>query len=64
MVKSTVGEPPVILSNMAKELCFGVKQEFNSKLPQLLNNIEAKKKDIGVLNYGISTSTVEEVFLK
>merc|ERR1712150_103348 len=64
LVHSSIDQPPNIISNMAQELSIGIKNTDRSKLPLLLNNIEAQKQNIGILNYGISTSTVEEVFLK
>ena len=64
LVRSTLGQAPNVLSNMAQEFCVGIKNNDKSNLPKLLNSIEVNKETIGVLNYGISTSTVEEVFLK
>lgn len=64
LVRSTLGQAPNVLSNMAQEFCIGIKNNDKSNLPQLLNSIEINKQSIGILNYGISTSTVEEVFLK
>lgn len=55
---------PLIQSNVARELCMSIPNQLNAKIPSLLHEIERYKQDIGVLNYGISSSTVEEVFLK
>jgi hypothetical protein len=62
--KQTINETPKILSNMAKEICMGIDTRNNANLSQLLNIIETNKQHIGVSSYGISSPTVEEVFLK
>jgi len=65
LVSNTTGNTPLkILSNMAKEICFGVDNEVSPKLPELLNKLESSKTEIDILNYGISSSTIEEVFLR
>nr|UOU03317.1 ATP-binding cassette subfamily A3-like 4 [Brachionus rubens] len=64
MVRTIFGENPNIQSNIAREMCISIPSDLNSKLPSLLNNIEKYKYKLGVLNYGISSATVEEVFLK
>ncbi len=64
LVSEVTGRPLNILSNMAKEMCFGVEEEISPKLPELLNSLENYKTNIDILNYGISSATIEEVFLK
>ncbi|CAF0704109.1 unnamed protein product [Brachionus calyciflorus] len=64
MLRVILDQEPIIQSNIAREMCISIPNELNSKLPVLLTNIEKYKKKIGILNYGISSATVEEVFLK
>lgn len=64
LVRSALGQEPVIQSNVARELCLSIPNDCNSKLPNLLQFIEHNKHKIGIINYGVSSSTVEEVFLK
>jgi ATP-binding cassette subfamily A (ABC1) protein 3 len=62
--KSTSGMKPSIQSNAAREMTILVPSNLKSKLAVLLVNLERLKDSLGILNYGISSSTVEEVFLK
>lgn len=51
-------------SNIAGEICVSIPQQFSSLLPNILSIIETKKENLGISSYGISSSTIEEVFLK
>ena len=53
-----------IETNAASEMAICIPMEFLNNLPSLLVNIEQKSESIGINNYGISSSTIEEVFLK
>ena len=64
LVRSTIEREPIIESNIAKEMCLAFPNEMNHKLANFLIKLESEKNKIGVLNYCISSSTVEEVFLK
>lgn len=64
MVQEVLGQEAIIQSNIARELCLSIPNEHNSKLPSLLANLEKYKTRLGIVNYGISSATVEEVFLK
>jgi ATP-binding cassette, subfamily A (ABC1), member 3 len=64
LVSASTGRPPHIQTNIAREICIAVPNELSSTMPQLLAKIESEKGKIGILDYGISSSTVEEVFLK
>lgn len=59
-----LGCSPIIDTNVARELTILIPIEIKYQLSNLLVNIENYKSQIGILNYGISSSTVEEVFLK
>ena len=64
IVRRITGREPIIDSNIAREMCIAIPTEISSVLPELLSFIEENKTYLGVSNYGISSSTVEEVFLK
>jgi ATP-binding cassette, subfamily A (ABC1), member 3 len=64
IVSSVTGRPPKIQTNIAREICIAVPNELSACMPHLLNKIESNKNTIGILEYGISSSTVEEVFLR
>ena len=51
-------------SNINSEISFILPTEETSKFPQLFAEIEKNKNELGILNIGISVTTVEEVFLK
>jgi ATP-binding cassette subfamily A (ABC1) protein 3 len=53
-----------IETNIAREITTALPYEDSNKLSMLLNNIEKNKTSLGVTAYGISSSTIEEVFLK
>lgn len=63
-VHNTIGREAIVESDVAREICIAIPTEFNNKLPALLRIIEQNKALYGIDNYGISSSTVEEVFLK
>jgi ATP-binding cassette subfamily A (ABC1) protein 3 len=54
----------VIETNVATELSIGFSVKNNGYLVDMLNEMEKYKDVIGIENYGISTTTIEEVFLK
>ena len=53
-----------IETNVAGEIKISLPYEAVDKLPNLLNQVENHKQKIGISAYGISSSTIEEVFLK
>ena len=53
-----------IETNIAAEMCIALPFEMSTKLPALLSNIESNKKVYGIDGYGISSPTIEEVFIK
>ena len=54
----------IIESNIAAEMCVSIPFNFNSELPKLLSDIELFKNKLGIDGYGISSPTIEEVFIK
>nr|QUF59430.1 ATP-binding cassette transporter Abca3-like2 [Brachionus angularis] len=57
-------EKYLIETNIAAEMSISVPYGLSSKLPQLITTIEEKKNIIGIDGYGISSPTIEEVFIK
>ena len=53
-----------IETNIAAEFSLAVPFGMSSKLPQLLTTLEQNKTNLGVDGYGISSPTIEEVFIK
>jgi ATP-binding cassette subfamily A (ABC1) protein 3 len=62
--EATGGSDPLIQTNISKEVAISIPNSLNSRLPGLLAKLELNKDQLGILNYGISSATVEEVFLK
>lgn len=54
----------VVESDIAAEMYVRIPFDQNDKLAELLKNIEDKKVELGIENYGISSPSIEEVFIK
>jgi ATP-binding cassette, subfamily A (ABC1), member 3 len=63
LIESDV-EKYLIESNIAAEMCISLPFNLGSQLPKLLTSIENRKSKIGIHGYGISSPTIEEVFIK
>jgi ATP-binding cassette, subfamily A (ABC1), member 3 len=64
LVLATTRASPIIQTNVAREICIAVPKQFAASMPGLLRAIEVEKHNIGILDYGVSSPTVEEVFLR
>lgn len=64
LVERVTGRPVIVESNIAREMCIAIPTQLSPHLPELLTYVEDNKRALGIINYGISSSTVEEVFLK
>ena len=51
-------------TNIASEMCIAVSAKDNYILPEFLVKIEEYRKELGIADYGISSTSIEEVFLK
>ena len=51
-------------TNIGSDLTILIQKEHKKKLSKILNKIEKNKENLGIVNFGISTSTLEEIFLK
>ena len=54
----------VVETNIAAEMCITLPFQMNTRLPELLSTIEKNKYHYGIDSYGISSPTIEEVFIK
>ena len=64
MVEEVTVKKGNFTSDVAKEVTVAISAELNSKLPELLSKMEKNMEKLGIINYGISSPTVEDVFLK
>ncbi|KAG3081260.1 hypothetical protein JG687_00006803 [Phytophthora cactorum] len=53
-----------VLSNVGAEIAFQLPLDSTASFPQLFEELDEKMRDLGVLSYGISVTTLEEVFIK
>ena len=53
-----------IETNIGSEITVLIDKIYSSKLNNLLNKLEKYKVHVGIVSYGISTATLEEIFLK
>lgn len=61
---SSVIPKHVIETNIAAEMTISIPFDSNSSLPALFSKIDENKEKIGIDGYGISSPTIEEVFIK
>lgn len=57
-------EKYVIETNIAAEMSISVPYDLSSKLPLMLRELEENKANFGVDGYGVSSPTIEEIFIK
>uniref|UniRef100_A0A1Y1MCM6 ABC transporter domain-containing protein n=1 Tax=Photinus pyralis TaxID=7054 RepID=A0A1Y1MCM6_PHOPY len=53
-----------VQSNIGSELSYLLPQEFSALFEGMLRDLETQSSELGVLSYGISLTTLEEVFTK
>ncbi|OWZ23129.1 ABC transporter [Phytophthora megakarya] len=53
-----------MLSNVGAEIAFQLPLDNTASFPQLFDELDEKMIGLGVLSYGISVTTLEEVFIK
>jgi hypothetical protein len=55
----------VLERESAAELVYGIKRTGQSKeIEQLINALDQEKETIGINSYGLSMTTIEDVFLR
>ncbi len=52
------------ISNVSGELAMSLPTEEESKMPSLLKDLSEEKDRVGINNFGLSVTTLEDVFLK
>nr|APD26552.1 ATP-binding cassette transporter subfamily A member 3-like X2 protein [Brachionus koreanus] len=57
-------EKYLIETNIAAEMSISIPYDLSSKLPLMLKDLEANKANFGVDGYGVSSPTIEEIFIK
>ncbi len=53
-----------MLSDVSSEITMQLPMDEVKKFPEMFNEIDTKKEALGISTYGISITTLEEVFLK
>ena len=53
-----------VLTNVGSEMAFGLPLEASAAFPLLLRELDVQRQALGVSDYGLSVTTLEEVFLK
>ncbi|CAF4058228.1 unnamed protein product, partial [Adineta steineri] len=57
--------PNIVLEReSSSEMVFGIRRNESKKIGRLVHALDEEKLNIGVENYGLSMTTIEEVFLK
>jgi ATP-binding cassette subfamily A (ABC1) protein 3 len=54
----------VLERETASEIVFGIKRGASQKIGRLVNALDKPRQDIGINGYGLSMTTIEEVFLR
>lgn len=54
----------VINSNIGSELSYCLEEKYSYKFEDMFNEIEGKRDELGILSYGVSLTTMEEVFMR
>ena len=63
LVKSFVPEAEQV-TDVAAELSFILPSSSTPSFPDLFDKMEATKAELGILSFGVSITTMEEVFMK
>ncbi|CAK4190139.1 unnamed protein product [Aphanomyces euteiches] len=63
-VQSHIGESTKVLSNVGTEISFQLPLDCSHLFAKMFAELDNKLDDLGVLTYGISVTTLEEVFIK
>ncbi len=57
--------PNIVLERQSSsEMVFGIRRTESKKIGQLVHALDEHSTNIGIENYGLSMTTIEEVFLK
>ena len=64
LVTSAVEGATVVSNSLDSELCYNLPDASVTKFPAMFKALEAADAALGVANYGVSCTTMEEVFLR
>ena len=66
IVKTIQNQLPnsIVERQSTTEIVFGIRRNQSKMIPGLIRTLDAKSEEIGVDSYGLSMTTIEEVFLK
>ena len=57
--------PGIVLEReSASEMIFGIRRNESKQIGQLIHALDERSDKIGIESYGLSMTTIEEVFLK
>jgi ATP-binding cassette subfamily A (ABC1) protein 3 len=54
----------VLERQSAAELVYGIKRGESKQIERLINGLDQEKQTIGIKSYGLSMTTIEDVFLR
>lgn len=54
----------VIGTNIGSELSYCLEEKYSAVFEEMFNSIEENRQDLRILSYGVSLTTMEEVFMK
>lgn len=54
----------VINGNIGSELSYCLEEKYSYKFEDMFNEIEQNRHELGILSYGVSLTTMEEVFMR
>jgi len=63
-LKQKLGEDVKFVSQAANEVKYHVPTHYNSKFKEFFSLFDSKLEELSVHSYGITVTTLEEVFLK
>ena len=63
LVKSLVPKSEQV-TNVGAELSYVLPSSATPSFPELFDHLEANKTGLGILSFGVSVTTMEEVFMK
>lgn len=56
--------PGVIQSDIGTELSYEISEKSSNLIPNICKELETESKHLGIKSFGISTTTLEDVFIK
>jgi ATP-binding cassette subfamily A (ABC1) protein 3 len=54
----------VVDQNIGSELSYSLSEEMSYRFPDMFEELERRKEELGIASYGASITTMEEVFMR